>query len=191
MLSEEKKIIELIVNGDRMAMRSLFETNKDRVFNTCLSLLQNYEDAEDQTQEVFITVFKSIHSFRGESGLQTWIYRIAINKCKDFIKRKNAKKRLSFLTTLLNDNTTEKAINFDHPGIIFENKEKAKILFEVLKELPENQKIAFTLNKLEDLSYKEIAEIMLLSIGSIESLIFRAKMNLRKLIEKKYPELKK
>ena len=190
-MHNSKEFIELIKKGDKNAFQELVEFSKDRIYNTCLALLQNNEDAEDQTQEVFITVFHSIHQFKGDSTLQTWIYRIAVNKCKDFLKKKNAKKRLSFLTSLLKNETVELAVNFEHPGIVLEKKENAKILFEALKELPENQKIAFTLNKIENLSYQEIADTMQVSLSSVESLIFRAKTNMKKIIEKKYPEMKK
>ena len=72
-----------------------FQYNK-RVYNTVLSYVQNIEDAEEITQDVFLEVYRSSENFKGESSLSTWIYRIAINKCLDFIKYKNRKKRFAF-----------------------------------------------------------------------------------------------
>jgi RNA polymerase sigma factor (sigma-70 family) len=144
--------------------------------------VQNKEDAEDLTQEVFIEVFHSLEKFKQESSLSTWIYRITVNKSLDFLRKKNRKKRFGFMTSLFHKETGE--INFDkghfdHPGILLEKKENARILFEAIDLLSENQKTAFILFHVEELSQKEIAAIMNLSPKAIESLIQRAKTTLR------------
>lgn len=169
-------------SGNTPSFQEIYETYKNKVFNTVISYLQNQEDAEETTQDVFVEIHRSINSFEGKSSLSTWIYRISINKSLDFIKSKNRKKRFAFMSSLFNSegNLQHDAPNFFHPGVILENKEKSATLFKAINNLPENQKTAFILSKVEGLSYAEISEVMKTSIPSVESLLFRAKQNLQK-----------
>jgi RNA polymerase sigma-70 factor (ECF subfamily) len=178
----EKILVEQIVSGEEAAFKTCFDLYADKVYNTCLGLLQNTGDAEDTTQETFIEVFKSIHTFRFQSSLSTWIYRIALNKSKDLLKKQRSVKRFSFVTSLFGDDNEliHDRPHLEHPGVLAENKELAKILFAHIGKLPEKQKTAFTLHKLEHLSHAEIAEIMQLSHSAVESLIYRANENLKK-----------
>ena len=162
------------------------------IYNVALNYLQNIEDAEEITQDVFIQLHTSIHKFQEKSSLKTWIYRITINKCLDFIKHKNSQKRF-FIFGKKSQNEFEvlNISNFEHPGILLENKEKAKLLFGIINELKENQKTAFLLSKVDGLSNPEIAAIMDLSISSVESLVFRAKTTLKDKIANKFEEYRK
>ena len=160
------------------------------VYNTALGIVQNPEDADDITQEVFVQVYHSISSFKGESKLSTWLYRITLSKALDHVKKGKRKKRFAFVQSLLGarEEETVHPVEFDHPGIQLEKKERAAELFRAMKELPENQRIAFSLHKLEGLSYREITEIMDTSLFAVESLMGRAKNNLKKYLEKYYRE---
>jgi RNA polymerase sigma factor (sigma-70 family) len=162
------------------------------VYNVALNYLQNIEDAEEITQDVFIQLHTSLHKFQEKSSLKTWIYRITINKCLDFIKHKNSQKRF-FIFGKKSQNEFEilNSSNFEHPGILLENKEKAAILFGIINELKESQKTAFLLSKVDGLSNPEIAAIMDLSISSVESLVFRAKNILKDKIANKFEEYRK
>lgn len=114
--------------------------------------------------------------------MTTWIYRITVNKCLDFLRKKNRKKRFGFMMELFHTDSGEVSIDkahFDHPGILMEKKENARLLFAAIDLLKENQKTAFVLFHIEELSQKEIAEIMELSPKAVESLIQRAKAVLR------------
>jgi RNA polymerase sigma-70 factor (family 1) len=164
------------------SFQEIYEEYKNKVFNTVISYVQNTEDAEEITQDVFVEVHHSLKSFEGRSTPGTWIYRISVNKSLDFIKKKNRKKRFAFITSLFDESGAVKhdSVDFYHPGVLMENKENAAILFRSVQELPENQKTAFILSKVEGLSYAEIAEIMQLSISAVESLLVRAKQNLQK-----------
>jgi len=155
------------------------------VFNLALQYVQNTEDAEEITQDVFLTVHQSLKLFQQNSEIQTWIYRIAINKSLDFIKAKNRKKRFAFITSLFHDDGNELknlGHNFNHPRILLEQKEALESLFQHINALPDNQKTALILSKLEQKSQKEVAEIMKLSTKAVESLLQRAKTNLAKKI---------
>ncbi len=161
---------------------------RSRVFNTCLNILQSREDAEDVCQDVFIEVLQSISKFKGESQLSTWIYRITITKSLEFHRKKNRKKRFGLFQSLTGQGDYELNLpaNFEHPGIQLENKELSKILFAAIEKLPERQKAAFLLHKTEHLSYVEIAAVLEISVPSVESLLFRAKQGLQKILGNYY-----
>jgi RNA polymerase sigma-70 factor (ECF subfamily) len=168
--------------------KELYDQYNSRVYNTVLGYVQNAEDAEELTQDVFIEVHRSLQSFEARASAGTWIYRISINRTLDFLKAKKRKKRFAFLTSLFDDASGDlKHDNphFIHPGVLLENKERSATLFASMDLLPEKQKTAFILAKLEGLGNKEIAEVMGMSVGAVESLLSRAKENLRKDLEKK------
>lgn len=180
--SQPDQMITALQHGSSQAYRTLVREYKDKVFATCISFVRSAEDAEDLTQEVFLEVFRSVAKFRGQSRLSTWIYRISVTKSLEWIRRKNRKKRAAEVASL----SDLQARGFDapcagnhHPGVQLEQKERAAYLFRAIDDLPENQKVAFTLNKVEGRSYQEVAEIMELSLSSVESLLFRAKKGLQ------------
>ena len=152
------------------------------VYNTSLNIVQSVEDAEDVAQEVFVQVYESINQFKGDSKFSTWLYRIAVTKSLDHLRKKKRKKRFAFLQSLfgVNEEEVRHTPDFNHPGVGLENKEKAAVLFQAIDKLPDNQKTAFTLHKLEGLSYQEVAEVMETTVSSVESLMHRAKGNLKK-----------
>lgn len=173
-----------MINQDEF--ENLYHQYKILVYNVALNYLQNIEDAEEVTQDVFVQVHQSLEKFSKNSSLKTWIYRITINKSLDFIQHRNAKKNWFVFGKKTTSKFEISSIStFEHPGIIIENKENAQILFGIINQLPENQKTAFILSKLDDLSNPEIAQIMQLSISAVESLVFRAKANLKEKLSKK------
>lgn len=180
------------MSSNQNDFRKIYDQYKVLVYNVALNYLQNKEDAEEITQDVFVQVHHSIAQFNKNSELKTWIYRITINKCLDFIKRKSSKKRL-FLFGKKSENVFElqNISNFEHPGILLENKEKAEMLYGVINELSENQKAAFILSKMDGLSNPEISVILEVSISSVESLIFRAKSSLKEKLSKKFEVYRK
>jgi RNA polymerase sigma-70 factor (ECF subfamily) len=186
----ELELIQQLRAGNELAFKSLVENYQDLVYNTALGVVQNSEDAEDVAQEVFIQVYRSIDQFKGDARLSTWIYRITTTKALDHIRSRRRKKRFAFITSLFgpNDELIHEPVDFQHPGVTLDRKEQAALLFRMIDQLPENQKVAFTLHKTEELSYQEIAEVMKLSVSAVESLLFRARQNLRKLLEKYYQQ---
>ncbi len=182
------ELVLLLQQGDESAFKRLVDEYQDMVYNTALSIVQHQDDADDITQEVFIQVFRSVSSFKGDSKFSTWLYRITLSKALDHEKRKKRKKRFGFVQDLFGTDTGPKPghTEFDHPGVKLENKEKARQLFEALKVLPEKQRIAFTLHKLEGQRNDEVAEIMNTTVYAVEALMSRAKMNLKKELQKIY-----
>jgi RNA polymerase sigma-70 factor (ECF subfamily) len=191
---DDQSFIELSKRNKDRAFHYLVDAYSSKVFNTCINLLRNNEDAEDVTQEVFTAIYLSLDGFGGDSKLSTWIYSIALNKSKEFLRKKTRKKRSGFMTTLEKDDShivPTATIEFDHPGVLLENKERTAILFNAIDQLADNQKTAYTMHKIEGTSYTEIAEIMELSVSSIESLMFRAKKKLKELLVTYYEENEK
>jgi RNA polymerase sigma factor (sigma-70 family) len=185
----ENELILGLQEGDELAFKELVTRFQDRVFNTALGLLQHATDAEDIAQEVFIQVYRSVQQFKGESLLSTWIYRITVTKSLDFLRSKKRKKRFGFVRSLFGEDNQPvyDPGDFNHPGVQKENKDDAALLFRLVNQLPETQRTAFLLNKVEELSYREIAAIMNTSEPAVDSLLQRAKQNLRKKINEVPP----
>lgn len=182
----DQDLIQGLLNRDEDAYRSLVDQFQVPVYNTILGLVQSEPDAEDLAQEVFIQVFRSIHQFKGEAKLSTWIYRIATTKSIDFIRSKRSKKRFAYLYRLGAPGDKENVAipDFHHPGVVSERKEQAAQLFQAIAQLPENQKTAFILTRMELLSHAVVAEIMGITVPAVESLLHRGRINLKKLLEK-------
>jgi RNA polymerase sigma factor (sigma-70 family) len=177
----EQELIRGLIARDENAFRWLVNSYRDRVFATALHILQNTAEAEDAAQETFIKVYESIGSFKGEALLSTWIYRIAVHKALDKLRRQKLRQRLrQWLPGSLPADDPSSATDFHHPGIALDNKEKAAILFRAIRGLPEKQRLAFTLVKVQGMSYDEAAAITRQSVKALESLITRAKVNLQK-----------
>ncbi len=164
-----------------MNLESLYNQYKNLVYNLALQYVQNTEDAEEITQDVFVSIHQNKDSFKENSTISTWIYRITINKSLDFIKAKKRKKRFGFVTSLFYDNSNDIKYDvqqFNHPGVEMEQKETLASIFKHINDLPDNQKTALILMKIESKTQKEAAEIMNMSTKAVESLVQRAKTNL-------------
>lgn len=181
----DQQIISAIAKGDRKAFKLLYDRYHVMVYNTALNFTKNVEDAEEVLQDVFVKVHFNASKFRQDSTLSTWIYRITINQSLTTIKTKKRK----INTNPIHSNMEE--VDFVHPGVILENKENAITLYKVMDELPTSQKSAFILSYIEGLPRKEVAEIMEVTLKSVESLLQRAKSNLRKNLENTYPNRRK
>ncbi|MCW3089200.1 MAG: polymerase subunit sigma-70 [Ferruginibacter sp.] len=189
-MNQSEELVIKLQQGDQSGFTAVVELYKDMVYNTAVGIVQNADDADDITQEVFVQVYLSINTFKGESKLSTWLYRITISKALDHEKKKKRKKRFGFVQSIFGNQENESVypVEFNHPGVQLEKKEKASELFKALKQLPDKQRIAFTLHKLEGQSHQEIAEIMNTSLYAVESLMGRAKNNLRKVLHNYYNE---
>ncbi|MDF1696161.1 MAG: RNA polymerase sigma factor [Saprospiraceae bacterium] len=156
-------------------------------YSIVMSYVKNEEDAEEIIQDTILSALRKINGFKSESSLKTWVYRIAINKSIDAIKFKNRSKRagnvISLQSTQNQGNMTISCSTYDHPEKKLISKEKVEILFSGINQLPENQKKALTLTKLEYLSMKEVAGIMDVTPKAVESLLSRGKKNLLNYLE--------
>ena len=172
------------------AFKEIVDEYQAKVLNTCYRFVNDRQDAEDVTQEVFSEVFRSLAHFRGDSTLSTWIYRIAVTRSLDFIRKKKRKKRFAVIQRLFGpDDAMVDLPHFDTPEAELEQKERAQILSHAVASLPENQRIAITLHRYEGFSYQEAADIMGTSVSAVESLLHRAKKNLQKILTDYYNDI--
>ena len=182
----KKNIIKKDEYTGEIALKNLFDVYSRMVFNVAMRMLQNKQDAEDITQDVFLQVYKSLKYFRGESKISTWLYRITINLSLNLQRRRKYKLWLSLDYGTSQDDD----INIDiadareeNPDAIVERKETEQIVQEAINSLPNQQRVALLLHRYEGLSYEEIAKIMDVSIASVESRLHRAKQNLAKKLQ--------
>ncbi|NTW51472.1 MAG: RNA polymerase sigma factor [Chlorobiaceae bacterium] len=177
-----------ITSGERF-FSDLVAEHQEMVVNTCYRFVFNREDAEDLAQEVFVEVYRSLDKFREESKLSTWIYRIAVSKSLDHLRRLKRKKRFSSLKRIIGVDDpadTISAPDHDNPADVLVDKERVAVLQEALDALPDNQKTAFLLSKQDGYSNQEIADILQTTVPAVESLIHRAKKNLKVRLERHY-----
>jgi len=186
--ADEKALISALITGDNNAFRQFVNDYQLSIRRICIGMLRSEADADDVAQEVFIEAFRSIAKFNEKAELSTWLYRIAVNKSLNYLRQKKSMKRDSVISIsdeykhslqLSGSDSSEEAVTAgDHK----------KAIDSALIRLQDKQRTAFVLSKYEDLSYREIADLMKSSVGSVESLIFRAKKNLQRYLEKYYKE---
>ncbi|UXX79194.1 RNA polymerase sigma factor [Reichenbachiella carrageenanivorans] len=188
---QENEWLEQMASGSDEALVWFYNQYATKVYNTIISYTKNAEDAEEVLQDVFVTLFNTAAKFKHEASVSTWIYRIAVNKSLDFLRKKNSAKRMGVFSSLYKKGSNEtiiEPVDFVHPGVTLENSEDAKLLFRVIDRLSDNQKTAFILTQIEGLPQQEVADIMKITRKSVESLLQRAKANLRIALENYYPE---
>lgn len=173
----QEQLLQQLKIGDDKAFSELFEEYRYQIIKLCYGFVRNQEDAEDLTQEVFIEIYRSITNFRGDSKLSTWIYRIAVTKSLNKVKKNKFNQLLSSLENIFDHS---KMNHVADPNQLLQSKESAKILQQSIDKLAENQRIAFVLHHYDGYAYQQISEIMNCSLSSVESLIHRAKVNLEK-----------
>ncbi|MDP2235908.1 MAG: RNA polymerase sigma factor [Bacteroidales bacterium] len=187
---QEIQLIKALQNGDENAFKALVKMYRPMVHRVVFRMVQNNDDTEDLVQDVFIQIWQSICNFRGEAGLKTWIYRMAVNKAINHLRWKRIRNFMSISGNSSKINTEDRLQINDESG--FEKlvqMDSHNTILWAMEKLPANQSAAFMLSKAEGLSNPEIAEVLNTTIGAVESLIFRAKKQLKKSLEKHYDEI--
>lgn len=160
-------------------LAALYEKYAVQVFRLAYRFVQQTEDAEEITQDVFVSVASSMPQFRGEAELSTWIYRIAVNKSLDVLRARSRKKRWAKLIPW----TEKHDLKDTTAHLSGEQDEAVAMLMQCIHSLPEQQQSALVLTKLEGYTQKESAAILGVSEKALESLVSRAKVNLKKKID--------
>lgn len=169
------------MSRSKVSFDEIYDEHEKGVFNIALHYVRNISDAEEITQDVFVKVYEGFEKFSGDSKISTWLHRIAINVSIDFLRKQNAQKR-SFMISM-NDAVLPARSDYIHPGIQLEEKESLIETMRIINELPNQQKTAVILHKIEGLSQLETAKIMKKSEKSVESLIGRARKKLQEKIK--------
>jgi RNA polymerase sigma-70 factor (ECF subfamily) len=178
----ERSLLRRLRNRDERAFRELIEAHRDRVYNICFRMLGNRHESEDVAQEVFITVFKQIDTFREEAKFSTWLYRVAVNHCKNRIKylARRFDKARDELDEQGTNGTPIGAPVPNAPDRALEGAQMEKLMQDAIAALEEDQRIVVVLRDVEDLSIEEICEITGLPDGTVKSRLHRARLVLRK-----------
>lgn len=182
---DDYSLIRSFHSGDKTAFDIIVLRHKDRIFNLCLRFLGNYHEAEDTAQDIFVKAYGSLKSFRFESSFFTWLYRIAVNTCKNKIKSREF--RIKKLSSGM-DNPGESiglgmAERLDgpvsNPVSDLEKKETMKALQQAIDSLPSDQKSVVILRDIQGMSYEEIADITGFKLGTLKSKLSRARNTLK------------
>jgi RNA polymerase sigma-70 factor, ECF subfamily len=186
----EPSLLKRLRDRDERAFRELIAAHRDRVFNITYRMLGRRDEAEDVAQEVFITVFKQIESFRGDSKFSTWLYRVAVNHCKNRIKyldRRHDRKKDEYDESSTTDSGSNGAIGQSMPASperALDGARMEKVLAEAIKGLDDEQRLVVILRDVEDLSIEEICDITGLPDGTVKSRLHRARLVLRKKLQR-------
>ncbi len=180
--AEEKALIERCKRGDLAAFNDLVRKYEKQVYNFAYRLTGNYDDANDVAQDAFLRVFNAIGSFRGDASFSTWLFRITTNVFLDERKRAKAHPQASLDEYLeLGESSVTRQIEDPSPTpeAVLEESERAQLLSNAVRDLPEYQRAMVTLYHGQQKSYEEIAEIMDLPIGTVKSRLNRARLALK------------
>lgn len=180
--------IDQLKRGEARAFRLLIERYQGSIYQVCLRLMGDAAEAEDMTQETFIRASQAIDRFRGESSLHTWLYRVAINLCKNRIAylARRAHKRHDHLPQLeeksgdLWQGRARPSETLATPEQVAEGREAQRLIEAALKALPEHLRSAITLRDIEGLTYQEIVEVLNVPLGTVKSRIHQARLQLMK-----------
>lgn len=178
---DEKDLIGRLKKGQEAAYQILVRQYQDKLFYIAYGITLDSEESREIVQEVFIKVFRRIHSFRGDSKLFTWLRRITVNESLNW--QRKLKRRFKWHHHSLEKADTydivEDRSDMDDPEALYEKKELKKDLEEGLRSLPEDARTVFILKELEGLSYEEIARILKIQKGTVSSRLFYARQRLR------------
>ena len=182
---EDATLVRAFQEGERAAFDKLVLRHQNRLFSLCYWLLGDYEEANDSAQEIFIKVYRSLNRFRFEAAFATWLYRIAVNTCKN--RRKSSEYRLkSRMVPLQNPGKDHSGgdsleIRDDSPTPLngLEEKERGRTIRKAVDSLLPDQREVIALRDIQGLSYEEIVKITGLNLGTVKSRIARARLDLR------------
>jgi RNA polymerase sigma-70 factor, ECF subfamily len=187
MIELERSLLRRLRDRDERAFRELIQGHRDRVYNITFRMLGNRAEAEDVAQEVFITVFKTIETFREESKFSTWLYRVTVNHCKNRIKylaRRHDRDRDELDESSNGHNGAIGSPPPTAPDRALEGAQMEKLLQEAIGNLDDDHRVVVVLRDVEDLSIEEICEITGLPDGTVKSRLHRARLALRKKLQR-------
>lgn len=179
-LDDDFSIVRKFIDGDKSAFQILVKRHKEKVRNIVYLTMSNSNLVDDIAQEVFITVYRNLKNFRFESQFTTWLYRITVNKCKDYLRKKNVRR----IFTPIQDG---EAVHYS--GNSVEDRDISKHVMDAVAKLPVKLRIPLLLKDIEGFSYQEIAESLQCEMGTVKSRIFRARERLKTILQPLEKEL--
>lgn len=182
--NKEALLVQQARGGDIRSFSALVEIHQERAVHIAYSFLGNFEDARDIAQEAFVKAYQSLENFKAESKFYTWFYRILVNACKDFLRKKKVRHHLSFWPRQDKEdekdpleNITDRARDASEELV---NRELGNEIFLALDRLPPQQRSTFSLRYLDGMSLEEISENMGLSMGAVKANLWQAGQKMQK-----------
>lgn len=179
---DERKLIQQVLDGNHEAFAQLVEAYEDKVYNLCLRMCADREDARDLAQEAFVKAWRGLRFYKQEAAFSTWLYRLTSNVCIDFLRQKKRRAAISLTTA----DDEELQIDIPDPAPTPEqqaiNQQTKASVSSAMAQLDEEFRLVLTLRVVEERSYDEIAEIMDLKVGTVKSRLARAREKLKKIL---------
>lgn len=166
----DSELVQLVKTGEAEPFDELVRRHSVKIHDLCYKILRNYDDARDIAQETFIKAYRKINKFHGRSQFSTWLYRIAVNNCLNYLKKQRPTEEI--YDEMMSDGK-------DDPVQRYKNKKLREKIYDAVAKLPTVQRAVFTLRTLEDMSYQEVSEILKKPISTIKVNHHLAVKNLR------------
>jgi RNA polymerase sigma-70 factor (ECF subfamily) len=179
-IDDDYSIIRQFVDGDKSVFQILVKRHKEKVRNIIYITMNNSSLVDDIAQDVFITVYKNLRHFRFESQFTTWLYRITVNRCKDYLRKMNVRKIFSPI---------EEGFEVSEYPTPIENSDVSKIVMDAISKLPVRLRMPLILKDIEGFSYQEISETLNCEMGTVKSRIFRGREKLKEILQPLEKEL--
>lgn len=179
-VDDDHSVIRQFIEGDKSAFQVLVKKHKEKVRNIIYLTMNNSALVDDIAQDVFITVYRNLRYFRFESQFTTWLYRITVNRCKDYLRRMNVRKIFSPL---------DESFEVSEYSTPVENNDISKIVMDAIAKLPEKLRMPLILKDIEGFSYQEISETLNCEMGTVKSRIFRGREKLKEILQPLEKEL--
>jgi RNA polymerase sigma-70 factor, ECF subfamily len=179
-IDDDYSIIRQFIDGDKSAFQILVKRHKEKVRNIIYITMNNSALVDDIAQEVFITVYRNLKHFRYESQFTTWLYRITVNRCKDYLRKMNVRKIFSPI---------EEGFEVSEYSSPVENNDISRIVMDAISKLPVKLRMPLILKDIEGFSYQEISETLKCEMGTVKSRIFRGREKLKEILQPLEKEL--
>jgi RNA polymerase sigma-70 factor (ECF subfamily) len=188
----EQELVKAVVDGDQDALSELLDAYQHRVYNLCLRMLGNRDDAAEVAQDAMLKIIEHIGDFKGQSRVGTWIVRIAMNLAISHLRKRRLRQTVSIDAP--DNGQTDSPLQMQlsdrrepAPGSNVEKKELIDHLQEALGQLEEQFRGVLVLRDIEQMDYQQIAEVLDIPVGTVKSRLFRARLALRKRLHKLFP----
>jgi len=172
-IDDDYSIIRQFIDGDKSAFQILVKRHKEKVRNIIYITMNNSALVDDIAQDVFITVYRNLKHFRYESQFTTWLYRITVNRCKDYLRKMNVRKIFSPI---------EEGAEVSEYSSPVENNDVSRIVMDAISKIPVKLRMPLILKDIEGFSYQEISESLNCEMGTVKSRIFRGREKLKEIL---------
>jgi RNA polymerase sigma-70 factor (ECF subfamily) len=179
-IGDDYSIIRQFIDGDKSSFQILVKRHKEKVRNIIYITMNNSALVDDIAQDVFITVYKNLKYFRFESQFTTWLYRITVNRCKDYLRKMNVRRIFSPI---------EDGTEISEYSTPVEDNDISRIVMDAISKLPVKLRMPLILKDIEGFSYQEISESLNCEMGTVKSRIFRGREKLKEILQPLEKEL--